>query len=65
MKFRLLDEPPQKTEGGWVRIADTRNFPISTQVTAALVEVEPDHMREIHWHPDTDEWQYYIMGKPA
>ena len=20
-------------------------------------------MRELHWHPNTDEWQYYISGE--
>jgi oxalate decarboxylase len=20
-------------------------------------------MRELHWHPNADEWQYYISGK--
>lgn len=27
------------------------------------MEVEPGGMREMHWHPNTDEWQYYISGK--
>jgi len=22
-------------------------------------------MRELHWHPNTDEWQYYIAGQAA
>src|ERR1700730_9379083 len=30
---------------------------------AALVEVEPGGLRELHWHPNTDEWQYYISGQ--
>jgi oxalate decarboxylase len=25
--------------------------------------VEPDGMRELHWHPNTDEWQYFISGR--
>jgi len=32
-------------------------------ISAALVEVEPGGMRELHWHPNTDEWQYYIEGQ--
>ena len=24
----------------------------------ALVEVDPSGMRELHWHPNTSEWQY-------
>ncbi len=63
MVFRLMEQPATSSPGGRVRIADTRNFPISTDVAAALVEVDPGHMREIHWHPNADEWQYYISGK--
>ncbi len=63
MAFRLMEQPPTTSPGGRVRIADTRNFPISTDVAAAHVEVDPGHMREIHWHPNADEWQYYISGK--
>jgi oxalate decarboxylase len=63
MVFKLMDQPPTTSPGGNVRIADTRNFPISTEVAAAHVEIAPGHMREIHWHPNADEWQYYISGK--
>jgi len=63
MAFRLMQQKPTVTPGGWVRIADARNFVVSSDVSAALVEVNPGHMREIHWHPLTDEWQYYIAGK--
>jgi oxalate decarboxylase len=63
MKFRLMQQPPTEIPGGRVRIAHTSNFPIATQVATALVEVDPGHMREIHWHPNADEWQYYIGGR--
>jgi len=62
MVFRLMEQPPDNSPGGRVRIADTRNFLISTDVAAAHVEIDPGHMREIHWHPNADEWQYYISG---
>jgi oxalate decarboxylase len=45
-----------------VRIADSTNFPVSTTIAAALVEVQPGGLRELHWHPNADEWQYYISG---
>ena len=32
-------------------------------VAAALVEVDPGGMRELHWHPNADEWQYYLSGQ--
>jgi oxalate decarboxylase len=63
MVFKLMHQPPTTSTGGSVRIADIRNFPISTDVSAAHVEVAPGHMREIHWHPNADEWQYYIAGE--
>jgi len=63
MKFKLGDLPPITSPGGRVRIADTSNFPIAKNLAAALVEVDPGHMRELHWHPNTDEWQYYISGR--
>jgi oxalate decarboxylase len=62
MAFRLMQQDPTNSPGGSVRIADMRNFTISSDVAAALVEVNPGHMREIHWHPNADEWQYYIAG---
>jgi oxalate decarboxylase len=60
---RLLAQQPIKTKSGRVRIADSSNFPVSTTTAAALVEVDPGGMRELHWHPNTDEWQYYIEGQ--
>lgn len=55
--------PTQKTAGGEVRIIDSRTFPISTTISAAYVIVHPGAMRELHWHPNADEWQYYIQGQ--
>lgn len=62
--FSLGDMPPTKTtRGGTVQIADSRNFPASTTVAAALVTIKPGGLRELHWHPNADEWQYYIAGQ--
>ncbi|MGQ8871529.1 oxalate decarboxylase family bicupin [Paenibacillus sp. TSA_86.1] len=60
---RLLAQEPLITPGGSVRIVDSTNFPISTTVAAALVEIKPGAMRELHWHPNADEWQYYLTGE--
>jgi oxalate decarboxylase len=46
-----------------VRVADSSVFPINTTLAATLVEVEPGGLRELHWHPNADEWQYYIEGQ--
>ena len=62
-KHRLMAQEPIRTKGGTVRIADSSVFKVSKTVAAALVEVEPDGVRELHWHPNADEWQYYISGR--
>jgi oxalate decarboxylase len=62
-KHRLLAQEPLRTKGGTVRIADSSNFLASKTIAAALVEIEPGGLRELHWHPNTDEWQYYIEGE--
>src|SRR6202163_3431667 len=61
--FRTMEMPPTKqTKGGEVRIVDSSNFKVST-TAMAMVTVHPGGMRELHWHPNADEWQYYIAGK--
>lgn len=62
-KHELIHVPPIVTEGGSIRILDQRNFKACSTVAAALVEIEPGAMREIHWHSNNDELQYYIQGK--
>lgn len=59
---RLLAQKPLEVAGGQVRIVDSSNFPAATTIAAALVEIEPGGLRELHWHPNIDEWQYYISG---
>ncbi len=61
--FSMGDMKPNvKTRGGEVRIVDSTNFAVSKTIAAALVTVKPGGMRELHWHPNADEWQYYIQG---
>ncbi len=55
--------PTYKTASGEVRVIDSRNFPVSTTIAAAHVVVKPGGLRELHWHQNADEWQYYVKGK--
>src|SRR5262249_11829164 len=61
--YKLLAQEPLKFDGGQVRIVDSSNFPAASTIAAALVEVAPGGLRELHWHPNTDEWQYFISGQ--
>jgi oxalate decarboxylase len=56
-------KPTRQTKGGEVRIADSNNFNVSKTIAAAQVTVHPGGLRELHWHPNADEWQYWIKGK--
>ncbi|MDM0032342.1 cupin domain-containing protein [Variovorax sp. J22P271] len=61
--FRLSRSPAIKqNDGGRIQFADSSNFPIAKTIATALVTIEPGGMREMHWHPNADEWQYYLRG---
>jgi oxalate decarboxylase len=61
--FRASTMPPTKVRaGGEVRIVDKKAFP-ATDIAASIVSLKPGGMREMHWHPLSDEWQYYVSGK--
>lgn len=53
----------QSTQWGEARIIDSSIFKVSTTVASALVTIKPGGMRELHWHPNADEWQYHIAGQ--
>jgi oxalate decarboxylase len=55
--------PTVKNAGGEVRIVDSSNFPVSTSIAAGLVRIKPGGMRELHWHPNASEWQFWLSGK--
>jgi oxalate decarboxylase len=54
-------QPSKVTAGGSVKIVDRSNFP-ATNIAAAIVTLKPGGLRELHWHPNEDEWQYYVKG---
>jgi oxalate decarboxylase len=63
-KFRMLAEKPHSLHKGgreW-RVGQDR-FPISTTVTGVVLELNPGGLRELHWHPNADEWQYVLSGR--
>lgn len=54
-------EPSKKAKGGEVKIVDRKLWP-ATNIAAAIVTLKPGGLRELHWHPNEDEWQYYVSG---
>jgi oxalate decarboxylase len=62
--FRTMEMPPTvSTKSGEVRIVDSSKFKVATTVAMAMVTLHPGGLRELHWHPNASEWQYYIAGK--
>jgi len=54
-------KPTKVTKGGEVKIVDRNLWP-ATNIAAAIVTLKPGGLRELHWHPQEDEWQYYVKG---
>lgn len=60
--FHASRVPSNKFDGGATKVIDSRQFPATT-LAALIIDLEPGAMREVHWHPDADELQYYIRGE--
>jgi oxalate decarboxylase len=46
---------------GNLSIIDSRNFPVSTTIAAAVISLEPKGLRELHWHPNVGE--VYVVNQ--
>jgi oxalate decarboxylase len=63
-KFELLEQDPHALyKGGKEWRVDSSRFPISKTITGVVLDLEPGALRELHWHPTADEWQYVLEGK--
>lgn len=62
-KYRLDHQPPRVFPGGKEHVVSSKEFPIQTTLTAVRMDLQPGALREMHWHPHADEWQYYVRGK--
>jgi len=62
-RFALMSQPPHRVfNGGREWRVDSTNFPISRTMTGLVLELEPGALRELHWHPNADEWTYILDG---
>jgi oxalate decarboxylase len=63
-KYRLLGQEPHRIyAGGREWRVDAGRFPISKTITGVVLDLDPGALRELHWHPNADEWQYVIDGE--
>jgi oxalate decarboxylase len=62
--FSLAGAPARRrNRSGSIQVVDSTTFKVSTTTAAALVTLKPGGLRELHWHPNADEWQYWIKGE--
>jgi oxalate decarboxylase len=65
-RYRLLAQAPHAVyRGGREWRVDASRFPISKTITGVILDLDPGALRELHWHPSADEWQYVIGGRVA
>ena len=62
-KFRLDMVAPRVFPGGREYVVSSKEFPIQTTLTAVRMDLQPGSLRELHWHPHADEWQFFVRGK--
>ncbi len=62
-RYPLLAQRPIEAPGGTVHIVSSKEFPVSTTMTGVIEDINPGAVRELHWHPHADEWQYYVSGQ--
>ncbi len=56
-------KPVKENASGRIQLADSRTFTASTTIAAAIETIKPGALRRMHWHPNADEWQYWIKGQ--
>ena len=63
-KYSLLSQNPLRDcDGGKLWLVSSLEFPISTTMCGGTLTLKPEALRELHWHPNADEWLYVISGK--
>ena len=62
-KFALEKSKGKVIGKSYGKEATVEQLPISKGIAGVSMLIEPGAMRELHWHPNADEWQYYIEGQ--
>jgi oxalate decarboxylase len=64
-KFSLLKDVRARRDfdGGTLNLATVDEWPISKTMSGALMVINPGKMKQLHWNPNANEFQYYLKGK--
>ena len=63
LKFPYAQAHNRVLSGGWAREVTTRELPVAKDLAGVNMRLKPGGIRELHWHPNADEWQYYLSGQ--
>jgi oxalate decarboxylase len=61
-KFELEKSKGKVLGNSFGKEVTVEQLPISKEIAGVSIQLEPGVMRELHWHPNTDEWQYVVVG---
>jgi oxalate decarboxylase len=61
-RFSLSNVLPIVHAGGDIRLSTVENWPVSNTICGGTMTINPHALRELHWHPNADEWDYFIKG---
>src|ERR1044071_2036659 len=61
-KFALEKSKGKVIGKSYGKEATVEELPISKGIAGVSMRLEPGAMRELHWHPTADEWDYVIEG---
>lgn len=62
-RYQLMAQQPQVFPGGKINLVTRQEFPLSTTLSGGIMVIDPGGFREMHWHPNADEWQYVLSGR--
>ena len=62
-RYAMLDQSPEEFPGGTRRVVSREQFPVSTTMSGALLQIKPGGMRALHWHRNAAEFSYFLKGK--
>ncbi len=49
--------------GGSFRLATAAEWPMSRRMCGGLITIRPGAMLGLHWHPNSNEWNYVLAGR--
>lgn len=62
-RFPLTQMSAVASSGGTFVQASKLDFPMAQTMIAAVTVLYPRGIREPHWHPNADEWDYVLSGR--